>query len=299
MEVLKELPVSGLDALKNRFLLREHLGGLTEEEFVEVLLGVCADYSTVNSPTEAEVRRVFARTDLLGIGRISWEEFSMYAIDSLRQRVQRVITGEKENERFHPYHVEQLLSKVHAGSVREMRVLPKIGKVMVVTTSIGGCCTMNLCDISRNLPLFGTIRQNSNTPLAWDALPQAAGGLFSNSIVCSYDGGLVRLFGVTKTNCFDCCLEEFQLMHLTDTQSAIHWVPFMNRLAMGSCKGLVTLWEMQNQSVMLRKRLCRRLITKMQSRNQLLYVASLDTHEAVKCLDLEHGRVRYALMITL
>ncbi|PWU87933.1 hypothetical protein C4B63_82g94 [Trypanosoma cruzi] len=295
MEVLKELPVSGLDALKNKFLLSEHLGGLTEEEFVEVLLRVCADYSTVDSPTEAEVRRVFARTDLLGIGRISWEEFSMYAIDSLRRRVNRVMTGEKENERFHPYHVEQLLSKVHAGSVREMRVLPKIGKVMVVTTSVGGCCTMNLCDISRNLPLFGTIRQNSNAPLAWDALPQASGSLFSNSIVCSYHGGLVRLFGVTKSNCFDCYLEEFQLMHLTDTQSAIHWVPFMNRLAMGSCKGLVTLWEMQNQSVMLRKRLCRRLITKMQSRNQLLYVASLDTNEAVKCLDLEHGRVRYAL----
>ncbi|EKF27023.1 hypothetical protein MOQ_009265 [Trypanosoma cruzi marinkellei] len=295
MEVLKELPVSGLDSLKSRFLLREHLGGLTEEEFVEVLLHVCADYSMIKSPTEAEARRVFARIDLLGLGRISWEEFSMYAIDSLRQRVHRVTTGEKEEERFRPYHVEQLLSKVHAGSVREMRVLPKIGKVMVVTTGAGGCCNMNLCDISRNLPLFGAIRQNSTTPLAWDAVPQATVGLFSNSIVCSYDGGLVRLFGVTKTNSLDCYLEEIQQMHLKNTQSALHWVPFMKRLAMGSCKGLVTLWEMQNQSVMLRKRLSRRLITKMQSRNQLLYVASLDTHEAVKCLDLEHGRVQYAL----
>ncbi|RNF09689.1 hypothetical protein TraAM80_02044 [Trypanosoma rangeli] len=298
MEVLKELPKSGLDALRNKFLLREHVGGLTEEEFEEVLLGVCASHKQVTAPTNATVRRVFASIDILGLGRISWDAFSMYAIDSLRQRGYHPLTGreaeaEVEEAPFHPYHVEQLMRKVHAGCVQEMRVLPTLGKVMVVTTASGGRCSMNLCEMAQNLPLFGIIRLESGQPLAWDFIPQTAGGGSCNSVVCSYNGGVVQLFSTARKSYTHRYLDKSWQMPLSDTQSALHWVPSINRLAMGSRRGLVTLWDMKDRSPVLRKRLTRQYITSIQSQKQLLYVASLDSREAVRCLDLEQNAVMY------
>ncbi|ESL07403.1 hypothetical protein TRSC58_04907 [Trypanosoma rangeli SC58] len=296
MEVLKELPKSGLDALRNKFLLREHVGGLTEEEFEEALLGVCNSHKQVTAPTNAAVRRVFTSIDILGLGRISWDAFSMYAIDSLRQRGRCLLTGreaETEEAPFHPYHVEQLMSKVHAGYVQEMRVLPTLGKVMVVTTASGGRCSMNLCDLAQNLPLSGIIRLESGRPLVWDFIPQTAGGGSCNNVVCSYNGGVVQLFSTARKSCIHRHLDKSWQMRLSDTQSALHWVPSINRLAMGSRGGLVTLWDMQDRSQVLRKRLTRQYITSIQSQKQLLYVASLDTRKAVRCLDLQQNTVMY------
>ncbi|RNF07623.1 uncharacterized protein Tco025E_07406 [Trypanosoma conorhini] len=299
MEVLKELPKSGLDALRKAFLLRERVGGLTAEEFEEALFRVCDAHETPTTPADAELRKVFASIDVLGLGRISWDAFSMYAIDSLRGRVHRVVTGgeakteEDEDEPFRPFHVEQLMSKVHAGCVHEVRMLPVIDRVMLVTTAAGGRCTMNLCEAAQNLPLSGIIRLESGVPLAWEFVPQKAGGGVGSSVACSHNGGLVQFFSTAKRSRLHRYLDKYWQMSLAETQSALHWVPCINRLAMGSRGGLVTLWDMQDQTQVLRRRLTQKCITSMQSWRQLLYVASLDAHAAVQCLDLEHNTVQY------
>ncbi|ORC89286.1 uncharacterized protein TM35_000132900 [Trypanosoma theileri] len=295
MDALRELSTVALDTLKHEFFLYQGSEGLDEEGFIDVITRVCMEHNTSTIPTDVQIRKFFAAVDVFGVGRISWNAFLRHAVDFLRHRLYGV-AGEKQQEEilFRPFHIRQVLKNGHGSQVSSIRVLPKNKRVIKVVTENSGLSTVHMCDPRQNLLSVAAIKRFPCSLLAWDYVPLVREIPFSNSIVCTYNDSYLRFFSLKKKR-YDGILENCHSMRMSETQSVLHWVSSCNLLAMGSRTGMVSLCDLERQVYVVQKRLFQTAVTAMRTYKKYLYIASLDTQNAVKCFDIEHGVVQFSL----
>eukprot|EP01063_Lacrimia_lanifica_P032950 TRINITY_DN5737_c0_g3_i1.p1 TRINITY_DN5737_c0_g3~~TRINITY_DN5737_c0_g3_i1.p1 ORF type:complete len:1273 (+),score=395.83 TRINITY_DN5737_c0_g3_i1:52-3870(+) len=261
MEVLKNLQEDELDALRGEF---DSFGGdakgLTIEQFSEVLLKAAHGKQISNHAllSKDRLRDLFNEIDFNGDTRVSWEEFTMFVIDSM-------LKGKYEGDEVIKSYVPVKASRVPIGEtprgdgfamaaeINHLKYFPDLNEICKVST-FGRETRLKLID-----PTTG--RSTAWTPKLQHSIVGVE-SIAEADVLATSSGGMHVHFwdtsphppGIPGRARFQNTEEEHTLLlkktvAVPETQLALRWCRRYNTLFSASRTGCLNYWSMDKMEI--------------------------------------------------
>ncbi|CAD2219142.1 hypothetical protein AGDE_09229 [Angomonas deanei] len=318
MEILKNLSANELKTLKDTFSSNLK-GALKEEDFVDAIFSACHKKPKFAELTKGQLSHLFASIDVTGRGYVSWEEFSMFAIEQAQYSMETVVGGGATNSgdgrqgddmgagdgrslegnvdtfiTFRPYHVESAVQHSYGTVVNDLRSLPRARKLVQIIQDTKNNSQVTLINMDETQSVYAKLPKVNECITAWEYVPLTTGVTNSNSLFFSYNGGNVTTFPLEKKHTYDDMLSSSGSLLFSETQTALVWSSMYGRLLLGSRRGIVSVWDIDSKAVSSQEKVHQSPITALKVRSSVLFSSSLDRVNSVKGVDLEHSVVRFA-----
>lgn len=195
------------------------------------------------------------------------------------------------------YHVDALSVNPMGLRLTGMQVIPRSTRIVSVTENLKQQHTVSIHEDADGFPVIAVLPRRIEPFLCWEHVPHTGGVSNSYSVVSSYNGGLLQLYHLPDDavkEASKAVLTPVKTLHTSDTQTSLRWSPDFKRLFMGNRIGVVSVWDVDTDTVASQERLHNLSITRCCVRRSMLYTGSADRFDSVKATDLEKSVVLYS-----
>lgn len=204
------------------------------------------------------------------------------------------------HDKVAPYSIDDVQLNPSGVKVIDAKLLARTERLVKVTRSLKGSVMLTVHESTDNYPVIGVVPQRVEGFASWTHIPPVSAVANSDVIGTSYTGGLVQLHRLPSPNTLF-TKDSHELLPLLSsfqtpqTQTAMEWSRFYNRMFLGSHTGVVSVWDVDaGEKLSSLERLHTLSVTQLHLPSHLLYSASADRFDSLKITDLEKSVVLYA-----
>ena len=309
MEILRQLTEKQILDIREHFVrAKEH--SLTPLEFEAVMHDACR---MANIQTDFRLLELFNEVDVNGDGTMSWDEFTMFLISCSDPTVPKAAIGTSLDDGM----VTRYALAHHAPldvprSVTQMQFFPRLNRLLRRSRTERSGTRIKLCNNNDGLTEIAEIALPDEVGgLCCEYVPPVFGRVASSSIAVACNDCTLRFYDAGKSvlgNPSDRIeaidlhtthpaqpLKAIRTTKLLESQTVIRWSNSFERMILGSRTGVVSVLDVDSPTVFSHEKIHALLVADMFVSDDLLFTASVDPVNAVKCIDLQRSVVKYAI----